>query len=141
MRLSWVLGACGCVGCAHVSTSDYGVAAGFAVAAGALQAAEVANQGPTRAPPTAVRSTAVRSTGSPASPASPAWSPSPTSPAWAPSPLGGGSVTAPQVSLAQCRQVLVFCFEGTYSVCMADASGCEVCSCSPYARLDTTFPQ
>ena len=44
MRIGSILAACTLIGCWHVSTSDYGVAAGFAAAAGALQVAEAAHK-------------------------------------------------------------------------------------------------
>jgi hypothetical protein len=92
MRFVILLGAFAWSGCARVSTSDYGVAAGFAAAAGAVQVAEEVSK------------------------SQPAQSAGP-----------------------QCEQLLVFCLAGTHSVCTRDATGCEVCSCTPDAKLDVTM--
>lgn len=166
MRFAWVLGACTWIGCGHVSTSDYGIAAGFAAAAGALQVAELAHKsqsanscGPQSC--SGCCGLANQCFGGTADDAcgtggsicrdcvvnghqacgEGVCSPSATgsaSQAASTSPFRSGAAPTAQAPSQPCGQFLVFCFAGTSSVCMTDASGCTVCSCTPDTRLNET---
>ncbi len=164
-RWAGVLAACAAIGCTHESTSDYGIAAAFAAAAGAVEVAEAA-QSRSRAsecgPATCngccdvagvcVTGAADDACGAAGSIcrncaasghqacgdgvcASPGTGNASSSLATA--PVGGGAVPlTPGATPQRCVQAVVFCFPRTSSVCLTDGNGCAVCSCTPDARAD-----
>jgi hypothetical protein len=154
-----------CMGCSYVSTSSYGVAAGFAAAAGALQVAEAAR---TKTPASScgpkscngccdANDQCVDGTGDDAcgmggaichdcaasgyqtcseGACSSEVAQAGSHIASAGPPRGGPS-GATQLSSPSCRQLIVICMFGTHSVCGTDANGCPACSCKPDAPLDS----
>ncbi|MDP8999196.1 MAG: hypothetical protein M3O46_03695 [Myxococcota bacterium] len=168
MRFAWLLGSCAWLGCTtHVSTSDYGIAAGFAAAAGALQVAELAHNGRSAgscgpktcsgccdAADRCVEGTAEEACGQGGSTCRncvvnghqacgdglclPGTTAS-ASPVSSTWPPARGSASLTQTSTPSCGQIVVFCFAGTYSICETDPSGCERCSCTPDRRADGTI--
>jgi hypothetical protein len=153
-----------CMRCSYVSTSSYGVAAGFAAAAGVLQVAEAAGS-KTRASSCGPKSCSgccdandqcVDGTGDDAcgmggavchdcaagghetcseGACSSEVGQAGSRIASAGPPRGGRPQPA-QLSSPSCRQLIVVCMLGTHSVCGTDANGCPACSCKPDAPLD-----
>ncbi len=159
MRAVFVAGACAWLGCTHVSSSDYGVAAGFAAAAGAVQVAELANNGPSARScnrktcsgccdwaDRCVDGTADDACGTDGAVcrdciANGQHACGGDGACSSELVVGGtaGASAAPRVKsstpaqapIRPCNQVLVLCFAGTHSVCTTEPSGCSLCSCTP----------
>ena len=165
-RVAWILGACAWMGCAETSTSNYGVAAGFAAAAAAVQVAELAGndrQALSCNPHTCggccnVADQCVEGTEDNACGAGGAvcrdcvvnghqicgegaCSPGFGGTSQSTSALQGSSAPPVPTASQPCGQVLVFCFPGTYSLCVTDATGCPRCSCTADKRLNGTSTQ
>jgi hypothetical protein len=167
MRFAWVLGGCAWLGGAHVSTSDYAVAAAFAATAGALQAAELANK-PQSAGSCGPRTcngccdAADRCVGGAADDACGLGGSTcrncvvngyqacgeglclPGSPGGASHvsstwPRTSGPAPLAQAATRSCPQIVFYCFEGTHTLCEVDPGGCERCSCTPDRRSDGTI--
>jgi hypothetical protein len=169
MRRAWLFAACASIGCAHVSTSDYRVAAGFAAAAGALQVAELANQGPasrTCGPRTCqgccdladhcVDGSSYDACGTGGSvcrdcqasgqlACSQRSCSAGTSGGWSParsvSAVQGGAAPGARASSPPCGRPVLYCFLGTAPVCVTDDTGCQLCSCTPDSRFDWVAPR